>query len=157
LKTVINPAGRMNKRDRFLNVFKFQEVDHVPDVEFGYWTGTLRRWRSEGLPNWVTDDVKANTFFSLEGRRSEIPVGEKVPLGFHDLRAVVPFRRFESEILSEDKRSYTVSQAWGALASFSQDCVEGILFPDISQFMNCLLYFKHHLFMCEEHGYEHCL
>lgn len=116
MKTVINPTGRMSKRDRFLNVFKFQEVDHVPDVEFGYWTGTLGRWRSEGLPNWVTDDVKANTFFSLEGRLSEIPVGEKVPLGFHDLRAVVPFRRFESEILSEDKRSYTVRDHYGVVS-----------------------------------------
>jgi len=116
MKSIINSSKNMSSRDRFLNVFQYKEVDHVPDVEFGYWTETLRRWHNEGLPNWVTDDVKANTFFGFEGRRSEIPVGEKVPLGFHDFRVVVPFRSFKTEILREDERSYTVRDQFGVIS-----------------------------------------
>ncbi len=116
MKNIINPIINMSSKERFLNVFQYKEVDHVPDVEFGYWTETLKRWHNEGLPRWVTDDVKANTFFGFEGRRWEIPVGEKVPLGFIDFRRAVPFRGFEPEILSEDERTYTVRDENGVIS-----------------------------------------
>ena len=113
--TIIS-VKNMSSRERFLNVFQYKEVDHVPDVEFGYWTETLIRWHKEGLPSWVTDDVKANIFFGFEGRRTEIPIGEKIPLGFHDFRVVVPFRSFKREILDEDERSYIVRDQFGVIS-----------------------------------------
>jgi len=116
MKDTIISAKNMSSRDRFLNVFQYKEVDHVPDVEFGYWTETLRRWHKEGLPGWVTDDVRANIFFGFEGRRTEIPIGEKVPLGFHDFRVIIPFRSFKREILNEDERSYTVRDQFGVIS-----------------------------------------
>jgi len=116
MKSIINPSKKMGNRDRFLNVFRYKEVDHVPDVEFGYWPETLRRWHSEGLPSWVIDDVRAGTFFGFEGRRSEIPIGEKVPLGFHDFGVVVPFKGFKREVLKEDERSYVVRDQFGVIS-----------------------------------------
>jgi len=116
MRNMINPTKNMDSRERFLNIFRYREVDHVPDVEFGYWAETLERWHNEGLPRWITEDVKASTFFGFEGRRSEIPVGEKVPLGFHELRVAVPFRFFKREILKEDERSYTIRDENGVVS-----------------------------------------
>jgi len=33
----------LNHLERFHRVFKFMEVDRVPDYEFGYWTETIDR------------------------------------------------------------------------------------------------------------------
>ena len=40
----------MNARERLINILTFQEHDRPLFWEFGYWTGTLRRWYNEGLP-----------------------------------------------------------------------------------------------------------
>jgi uroporphyrinogen decarboxylase len=113
---IISSQVKYTTRERFLNVFQYREVDHVPDVEFGYWTETLRRWHNEGLPRWVTDDTKANAFFGFEGRRSEIPIGEKVPLGFVDFHLVVPFKRFKREVLKEDERTIVIRDEIGVVS-----------------------------------------
>lgn len=119
---MINPTMRMSKRERFLNAFDYREVDHVPDVEFGYWSATLRRWHKEGLPCWVTDDVTAQTFFGFEGRRTEVPVGDNIPLGvlfgppIDVYKSVVPFEKFEVKIFKEDERSYTLRDAAGVVS-----------------------------------------
>lgn len=34
---------------RYYRTFTYQSVDHVPDVEFGYWPQTIRRWLREGM------------------------------------------------------------------------------------------------------------
>ncbi len=36
--------------DRTYRVYTYQSVDRVPDIEFGYWPQTIRRWLKEGLP-----------------------------------------------------------------------------------------------------------
>jgi len=113
---IMSSQVKYTTRERFLNVFQYREVDHVPDVEFGYWTETLRRWHNEGLPRWVTDDTKANAFFGFEGRRSEIPIGEKVPLGFVDFHLVVPFKRFKREVLKEDERTIVIRDEIGVVS-----------------------------------------
>ena len=35
---------------RYYRTFMYQPTDRVPDVEFGYWPQTIRRWLGEGLP-----------------------------------------------------------------------------------------------------------
>lgn len=42
-------AGAMNARDKFHSAMGFEPCPTLPRVEFGYWAGTLRRWRREGL------------------------------------------------------------------------------------------------------------
>lgn len=44
---------------------RFQPVDHVPDMEFGYWSDTLIAWRAQGMPAQITDDGKADRFFGF--------------------------------------------------------------------------------------------
>ena len=44
------PAPRTECTSRYYRTFTYQDVDRVPDVEFGYWPQTIRRWLDEGLP-----------------------------------------------------------------------------------------------------------
>ena len=91
----------LTSRERFLKVFHFQEVDHVPDCEFGYWVNTIERWHKEGLPLWVTNDHLADMFFGFEER-------EVVPVH-------IPFRSFKTEVLSEDDRVEVVRDGSGVV------------------------------------------
>jgi hypothetical protein len=47
---------RSEVKDRFYRVYTYQDVDRVPDPEFGYWLETIRRWLSEGLPLELTPE-----------------------------------------------------------------------------------------------------
>jgi hypothetical protein len=48
--------------DRYYRVFTYQNIDRVPDLEFGYWPQTIRRWLKEGLPLKMTPDETNNMF-----------------------------------------------------------------------------------------------
>lgn len=53
-----------------LRVFKFEEVDRVPDYEFGYWRETIDRWHAEGLPLHLHTNRDLEGYFGLEGWES---------------------------------------------------------------------------------------
>lgn len=36
--------------ERYCRYFTGQPVDRIPDIEFGWWPQTIRRWVDEGLP-----------------------------------------------------------------------------------------------------------
>ncbi len=55
----------MTHRERFLQTYRFHEVDHVPDIEFGYWDETLPRWHREGLPKQIDNNVIAAKYFGF--------------------------------------------------------------------------------------------
>lgn len=55
----------MTHRERFNRVMHFQEVDRIPNEEFGYWGETLERWRGEGMPA----DADEELYFGLDIRR----------------------------------------------------------------------------------------
>jgi uroporphyrinogen decarboxylase len=55
----------MTHRERWLRTMHYQTVDHVPDVEFGYWGDTLRAWQEQGLPREISDDGKADRYFGF--------------------------------------------------------------------------------------------
>lgn len=64
---------RIDVKDRFYRVYTYQDVDRVPDLEFGYWPQTIRRWLKEGLPLKLrpeeTNDMflqKIDDFFGFE-------------------------------------------------------------------------------------------
>ncbi len=57
----------MDHRERFLRVFRFKDVDRVPDYEFGYWTETIDRWHREGLPLEKRDNRDIELYLGLEG------------------------------------------------------------------------------------------
>ena len=48
--------------DRYYRVYTYQHTDRVPDVEFGYWPQTIRRWLREGMKLDLTDAEKNEMF-----------------------------------------------------------------------------------------------
>ncbi|MFC1737291.1 uroporphyrinogen decarboxylase family protein, partial [Candidatus Hydrogenedentota bacterium] len=77
---------RENVRDRYYRTFTYQDVDRVPDIEFGYWPQTIRRWLSEGMEADLTEEDKNSMFprklddffgFEHEGRAIRIDMGMK--------------------------------------------------------------------------------
>ena len=94
----------MTHRERWLKTFHFEPVDHVPDEEFGYWDDTLRRWHSEGLPEFVNDNGKADQWFGFAPRRG-VPV-------HHGLRSFTLRNRTSEPVpdTSDEARSSRISQ-----------------------------------------------
>ncbi|MBM3243191.1 hypothetical protein FJZ31_43580 [Candidatus Poribacteria bacterium] len=68
----------MTHRERFNRVMHFQEVDRIPNEEFGYWGETLERWRSEGMPEGADEEL----YFGLDIRRERrlMPVNNSGPI-----------------------------------------------------------------------------
>jgi len=48
--------------DRFYRTYTYQKVDRVPDIEFGYWPQTIRRWLKEGMPIELTKEEQNQMF-----------------------------------------------------------------------------------------------
>jgi len=103
MMSIIDPILKLNRRERFLNIFRYKKVDHIPDVEFGYWEETLRRWHNEGLPRWVKDNYTADIYFGFEAW-----YWHKVPIH-------IPFKPFERKILREDDRVVIVRDETGVI------------------------------------------
>ena len=53
---------RADITDRFYKVFTYQNVDRPPDIEFGYWPQTIRRWIAEGMPLELTKSETNDMF-----------------------------------------------------------------------------------------------
>ena len=72
----------MNDRERFLATMNYQERDHCPWGEMGFWPETLERWHQEGWPreaelhqflgfDWIRRDADVNMGF-IPGFREEV-------------------------------------------------------------------------------------
>ncbi len=48
--------------NRYYRTFTYQSVDRVPDIEFGYWPQTIRRWLKEGMPLELTPQQQNQMF-----------------------------------------------------------------------------------------------
>ena len=53
---------RSEVKERLYRYLTNQDVDRVPDIEFGYWPQTIRRWVREGLPVELSDDEQNQMF-----------------------------------------------------------------------------------------------
>ncbi len=69
----------------------WRRPDRVPNLEFGYWEETIRRWHDQGLPSHLTTNSEVEAYFGLEGFCSTplVPVRNGL------------FPRFEKTILEE--------------------------------------------------------
>ena len=98
----------MTHRERFLGTYRFQEVDHVPDMEFGYWDDTFLRWHKEGLPEQINDNTIADKYFGFA------PVlGVPVNLG------LLP--AFETQVIEETDRHRTYINGEGVTCMVMKD------------------------------------
>ncbi len=58
-------AGTMTDRERFNRQMHYQSVDRCFNREFGYWKENYEQWKIF-TDNGITDEGKANTFFSFD-------------------------------------------------------------------------------------------
>jgi uroporphyrinogen decarboxylase len=94
---------RTDVTDRCYRVFTYQDVDRVPDIEFGYWPQTIRRWLREGMPLEMTPEEteemfsrKVDDHFGFEHEGVSIPRHTGMNPPFEE---VVLERRAESVVL----------------------------------------------------------
>jgi len=103
---------RQEVKDRYYRVFTYQSVDRVPDVEFGYWPQTIRRWLREGMDLELTDEEK-NQMFSWKVDRF---------MGFDQLaHHGIPLRlgmnpAFEEKIIEKRAHSTILRDGSGCVA-----------------------------------------
>ena len=71
----------MTHRERWQKTFRFEPVDHVPDMEFGYWDETFPVWHAEGLPQEINNNNIADEFFGFAPRHF-VPVNTNLIPGF---------------------------------------------------------------------------
>jgi uroporphyrinogen decarboxylase len=86
----------------------YQPVDHIPDIEFGYWEEVYRLWHQQGMPSWVTNEDEANRFFGFETR-------EILPVWM----GVCP--PFESKVIEESETRQVFQDSEGVLYERRKD------------------------------------
>ncbi len=92
--------------DRFYRVYAYQPVDRVPDIEFGYWPQTIRRWVREGMPIDLTEDeqnsmfpARLDRFFGFEPEG----VGIDLQQGMHPKFVEQTIERREASVILRDE------------------------------------------------------
>lgn len=103
----------MNQKDRWTATLHFEEVDHVPDMEFGFWDETLIAWHDQGLPRCINDRDKALACFGL------------------DTWCFTPFNvglspAFEYSVVEEDESHKIVIDTDGVKKMINKNCAESI-------------------------------
>ncbi len=58
--------GEPTLRERYRRTMFFQNVDRIPNFEFGYWAETLTEWHKQGLPPEINDEASAYAYFGIE-------------------------------------------------------------------------------------------
>lgn len=97
------PAGP-TLRDRYRRTMFFQNVDRIPNFEFGYWKETLGAWHEQGLPREITNQQEAYAYFGIEDWQSV----------WVNAMGLIP--EFEYEVIEEDGAYRTYRDAEGAVA-----------------------------------------
>ncbi len=115
--------------DRFHRVFTYQPVDRVPDIEFGYWPQTIRRWLKEGMPLELTpvetEDMfspKVDAFFGFEHEGAGL--GGRLEIN----------PPFEEQIIERKAESVVYRDANGILAERYLHNVENSSIPHFLDF-----------------------
>jgi len=102
---------RANITDRRYRVYTYQDVDRVPDVEFGYWPQTVRRWLKEGLSIELSPE-EINSMFSAKVNRHFGFDGEGCGINLR----VGMYPPFEEEVIERKEHSVIMRDAGGCLA-----------------------------------------
>ena len=92
----------MTLRERWRRTMRFERVDVLPNMEFGYWKETLPAWHQQGLPPEVKDEKTAYQYFGIENwRGAHVNVAGLTP----------PFKK---EVIEEDDKYQTYRDPNGA-------------------------------------------
>jgi len=93
-------SGKLTNRERFRRVMHYQNVDRIPNFEFGYWDETLPTWHSQGLPPEIDNEEKAYKFFGIDSYKY-IPIKN----------GLIP--QFEQKVLKETQEYMIIIDAEG--------------------------------------------
>lgn len=122
----------MTAREKFHAVMSFEPGAPCLKAEFGYWAGTIRRWRAEGLPLAADilegaldgDLVRGSTPFGTEasttgkaGTREQADTGVMRCFGLDSYLAKFPFDlspNLPSRVLEDDERHRLFTDSYGA-------------------------------------------
>lgn len=107
---------RKSVTSRIYKVLTYQQTDRLPDVEFGYWPQTLRRWLKEGMPLKLTREEtekmflkKVDLFFGFDTSKSEMPTKTHMNPAFTEeiieTRGSITVMRDTSGIIAERYRN----------------------------------------------------
>ncbi len=116
-------------QDRYYRVFMNQPVDRVPDVEFGYWPQTIRRWLTEGLP--AEYESEKNAMFSGKLDRFfgfDQPQHHGIPVRTH----IHPC--YQEEVLEKKGHSVVIRDRDGIVAERYQSDVDESSIPHYLRF-----------------------
>ncbi|MDP2984520.1 MAG: uroporphyrinogen decarboxylase family protein [Candidatus Latescibacter sp.] len=64
----------MTSKDRFYRTLHYQPVDHVPDIEFGYWEEIQSLWEEQGLPKGLTSKRALEYYFGNPGSNHHLAI-----------------------------------------------------------------------------------
>ncbi len=105
-------APRTECTSRYYRTLTYQDVDRVPDVEFGYWPQTIRRWLDEGLPLELDEGERNSMFLGKLDRFFEFDAEDVGGLGIR--MHMEPC--FETEIIEQREGSVISRDGNGAIA-----------------------------------------
>ncbi len=103
---------RKEIKDRGYKVFTYQKTDRVPDIEFGYWPQTIRRWLREGMPIELTKEEQNQCFLGKLDRFFGFDEGDCV--GVWAKCQMNPV--FEEKILERKGESVILHDSGGGIA-----------------------------------------
>ena len=103
---------RATVTDRYYRTFTYQTVDRVPDLEFGYWPQTIRRWVKEGLPLELTQEEQNQMFLA----KLDDFLGFDKPYEDRFYLKINLTPPFEEEVIEKREHSTIVRDASGCIA-----------------------------------------
>jgi uroporphyrinogen decarboxylase len=107
-------------RERFLRTLNYEDVDRVPNFEFGYWDETVRRWHREGLPQHITppdsgDQVKYVEYIWELARYFGLEIYHNSPVGV----GLMP--SFEYKVIEDRGDRFIIQDYEGVICEMFKD------------------------------------
>jgi uroporphyrinogen decarboxylase len=115
---------------RYYRTFTYQSIDRLPDIEFGYWPQTIRRWLREGMKIDLTPEERNQMFL---GKLDDFLGFDKLPhdgMGINmDLNPC-----FEEKVIERREHSVVSLDSTGCLAERFLNDVEQSSIPHFIKF-----------------------
>jgi uroporphyrinogen decarboxylase len=103
---------RTHVTDRYYRTYTFQQTDRVPDIEFGYWPQTIRRWLREGMKIELTPQEQNQMFLGKLDRFLGFDAGNSHHIDLH----LHMHPQFEEEVLERRANSVLMRDGSGSVA-----------------------------------------
>ena len=116
--------------DRLYKAYTYQQTDRLPDIEFGYWPQTIRRWLREGMPIELTKEEQNQCFLGKLDRFLGFDAGDQCNIPARmDMHPV-----FEEQVLERRDNSVILRDASGCVAQRYQSDADESSIPHYIRF-----------------------